>query len=256
MDWSTRRKLGFFAAFFAFIAIVVVILAIPFFNKKPTCSDNKQNGAELGVDCGGACQYLCAESVEPLQTVWVRAVPSGPKRVTAIAYIRNENKTAGVMNAPYKFTVYDSEGKVISIKEGQTQIPANGSIAVVTGQIDIGERKVQSAIFEWTAPLYFSTLSENALASNIETVETKIEKGQASTHLSATLKNTTRLSYKNIPVVVILYNKDDNTVLASRTILDKLGTEEQADVYFSWNLVLQEEISKIEVIPYFQQFAK
>jgi hypothetical protein len=256
MDWSSRRKASFFIVLFGILLVVVGLFAIPFLNKKPTCSDGKQNAAEQGIDCGGACQYLCSELTVPLQTVWARAVASGPKRVTAIAYIRNENKTAGVMKALYKFTVYDSEGKVISIKEGETQIPANGSVAVVTGQIDIGERKVQSTLFEWTAPLYFSILSEEALASNIETVQTKIEKGENSTHLSATLKNTTRLTYKNIPVVVILYNKDDNTVLASRTVLDKLGTEEQADVYFSWNLVLQEEISKIEVIPYFQQFAK
>jgi hypothetical protein len=256
MDWSTRRKLTFFIALFIICIGIIALFAIPFFNRPATCSDNKQNGAEVGVDCGGSCRYLCKEQVSPLKTVWSRSVASGPKRVVAVAYIRNENKTAGVQRAPYKFTVLDNEGKVISIREGETEIPANGNIAVVTTQIDIGERKVQSTIFEWTAPLYFSSLSEEALASNLQTINTKIEKGEVSTHLTATMKNTTRLSYRDIPVVAILYDKNDNTILASRTILDELGQEETGDVYFSWNLPLTEEVTRIEIIPYFKQFAE
>jgi hypothetical protein len=256
MDWATRRKLGFFIVLFIVLIVVLVLFAIPFFNRPPSCSDGKQNAAESGIDCGGSCQYLCSEQQVPLQILWARAVPSGPKRVIAIAYIRNENKTSGVMEAAYKFTVRNNAGVVISIKEGVTEIPANGNIAVVTSQIDIGEGKAQSTVFEWTKPLYYSSLSDDALSANIETIKTDLDTADETTHLTARVRNTTRQTYKNIPVVVILYNKDDNTVVASRTILDSLGPEEEGEVTFSWNLVITEPITKIEIIPYFKQFAE
>lgn len=254
MDWASRKKLTFLAALAVIVIGGALLLIFPLLNRPATCSDKKKNGQEAGVDCGGACQYLCQEQVVPLELVWTRALLSGPKRVNLVAYLRNENKTAGVQKASYKFTVYDNKGDIVVIKEGTTDVAANGNIAIFSGPVDVGERKVQSTTFEWTSPLYFSTLSEKSLTSKIETVDTKLDKTEATTHLYATLRNTTRLEYRAVPVVVILYNKEDNAVLVSRTVLDRLLPEEKTDISFSWNLVLEEDIAKIEVLPYFGQF--
>ena len=174
--------------------------------------------------------------------------------MTRYTYLKNQNKTAGVEIAKYKFTVYDSKGKVIAIKEGDTQIPANGNIAIFSGPIDIGERKVQSTLFEWTTPLYFSSISEKAVVSNIETVDTKLELASTTTSLKATLRNTTRLAYSKTPVVAILYDNDDNALLASRTVLDDLASEDKAEIFFSWNILPTKDIARIEILPYFSQF--
>ncbi len=232
MDWASRRKLAFLSALFVIIFGGAVLLIIPFFNRPPTCSDGKKNAAEAGVDCGGSCQYLCVEQVVPLELVWVRALESGPKRVNLVAYLRNENKTAGIQKASYKFTVYDNKGDVVTIKEGTTDVAANGNIAIFAGPVDIGERRVQSTTFEWTSPLYFSTLSEKSLSSKIETIDTKLTTDSSGTQLYATLRNSTRLEYRSVPVVVILYNKEDNALLVSRTVLDRLLPEEKTDISF------------------------
>lgn len=254
MDWASRRKLAFLTALAVIVIGVVILLLIPLLNKPATCSDKKKNGTEAGVDCGGSCQYLCQEQVVPLELVWTRALVSGPKRVNLVAYLRNENKTAGIQEATYKFTVYDNKGDIVVIKEGKTDVAANGNIAIFSGPVDIGERKVQSTTFEWTSPLYFSTLSEKSLSSKIETIDTKLTTDSSGTQLYATLRNSTRLEYRSVPVVVILYNKEDNALLVSRTVLDRLLPEEKTDISFSWNVVLKEEVAKIEVLPYFGQF--
>ena len=256
MDWATRKRLKYFVLLFLIIFAGVFFLLLPFFNVSPTCTDNKTNGSEAGVDCGGSCKYLCKNQVSEVQTMWARALPSSEGRVALVTYIKNQNKTAGVERAQYKFTLFDSLGKVVAIKEGETQIAANGNIAIFAGPVDIGKRKVQSTNFEWTSPLYFSSLSERALASNIETTKTNLEVASTTTSLTATLRNTTRLEYQKTPVVAILYDKDGNALLASRTILDSLAKESQADIFFTWNTVPGASVVTIEILPYFEQFAK
>jgi hypothetical protein len=256
MDWASRRRTKYFIVLIVLACIAVGFFIFPFLNRPPTCFDNKKNGDEAGIDCGGACQYLCGSQVSEPQIMWTRALPSANKRVALVTYLKNQNKTAGVAVAPYKFTVYDGAGKVIAIKEGQTQIPANGNIAIFAGPIDVGERKVQSTLFEWTKPLYFSSLSEKALSSKLETINTKLDIASTTTNLSVTLRNTTRIEYEQIPVVAILYDKDDNALLASRTILDNLPQESSTDIFFSWNTVPSADVATIEVLPYFQQFEK
>lgn len=254
MDWAARKRAKYFIVISVIGIAVAAVFILPIINRPATCNDNKQNNTEAGVDCGGSCRYLCASQTSLPQILWTRALPSASKRVALVTYLKNQNKTAGVQAAKYKFTVYDSKGKVIAIKEGETQIPANGNIAIFAGPIDIGERKVQSTLFEWTTPLYFSSISEKAIISNIETVDTKLELSSTTTSLKATLRNTTRLAYSKTPVVAILYDNDDNALLASRTILDELVSEDKAEVFFSWNILPIKDIARIEILPYFSQF--
>ena len=256
MDWATRKRLKYFVLLFLIIFAGVFFAVLPLFNVSSTCSDNKKNGTEVGVDCGGTCQYLCSSQVSIPQIMWTRALPSADGRVALVTYIKNQNKTAGVQHATYKFTLFDNLGKVVAIKEGETQISANGNIAIFAGPVDIGKRKVQNTTFEWTSPLYFSTLSDRALLSNIEIVKTNLEIASTTTALSANLRNTTRLEYESVPVVAILYDKDGNALLASRTILDSLAKETSADIFFTWNTVTSSEVASIEVLPYFEQFAQ
>ena len=256
MDWATRNRMKYFVFLILLVLGILASFIIPILNRPPTCSDNKKNGSEVGVDCGGACQYLCASQVTEPQIVWTRALQSAPKRVVLVTYLKNQNKTAGIQSASYKYTVYDNAGKIIAIKEGATQVTSNGNIAIFAGPIDIGERKIQSTLFEWTSPHYFSTLSEKTLSSNIETVNTKLELASTTTSLTATLRNTTRLEYEKVPVVAILYDVDGNALLASRTILDSLSPEDRADVFFSWSVLPTSNVARIEILPYFEEFKK
>ena len=64
MTWATRRR-------FIIVLILVVVfggLAFWHFSSSlfvaPTCSDHKQDGDEVGVDCGGTmCTVMCASQV-------------------------------------------------------------------------------------------------------------------------------------------------------------------------------------------------
>ena len=256
MDWATQKKLKYFFAIIIIVLIGVAMAVFPILNRPATCFDKKQNGNENGIDCGGSCQFLCKSDIVPLNTVWARAVKNADKSVNLVAYIQNQNKTAGVISANYKFTIYDTEGNIIKIEEGETSVPANGNVAIFAGPVDVGERKVQVTTFEWISSLSFSSVTEDATQSVLETTSTELEKATTTTHLTANLRNLKRIEYNKVPVVVVLYDENENAVLVSRTLVDRISPEGTAIASFYWNIGIEEDITKIEVLPYFENFVE
>ena len=110
MSWARRRK----TIYLGTIAIVFMIIAgwvfVAYFNKPPTCSDNKQNQGELGVDCGGPCLLLCPAQYAPLNVLWSRFSKVSDGDYNVLAYIENPNLNASSYNLNYVFKLYDSRG--------------------------------------------------------------------------------------------------------------------------------------------------
>src|SRR5688572_30060791 len=103
MTWSMRRQVIYASILIAFLVIVGTIILYPKLNKPPTCTDRKQNGDELGVDCGGACALACLQVVEPISILWSRAFQVVPGRYNVVAYLENKNKNAVVQKIHYRF---------------------------------------------------------------------------------------------------------------------------------------------------------
>ncbi len=53
--WAFWRRLQYGTGFLVFWSALGVLLYYSFFYQPPTCFDKVQNGAELGMDCGGVC---------------------------------------------------------------------------------------------------------------------------------------------------------------------------------------------------------
>jgi hypothetical protein len=56
--------------------------------------------------------------------------------------------------------------------------------------------------------------------------------------------------------VAVIYDKDENAALASRTVVDGIASDGTATAVFFWNVALMGEVSKIEVIPIISEFVK
>jgi hypothetical protein len=72
--------------------------------------------------------------------------------------------------------------------------------------------------------------------------------------LTATVRNATLENYIKVPVVAIIYDADGNILAASQTIIDSLGPEESASVYFSWPEPFSAAPVKREIIPRINPF--
>ena len=96
ITWSLRRQIIYTIILVGFVSILAYSIIAPSLNRPPTCADNKQNGNETGVDCGGTCARACMSQVEAVSVLWARAFRVIPGRYNAVAYLVNHNKNAAV----------------------------------------------------------------------------------------------------------------------------------------------------------------
>jgi hypothetical protein len=91
-----------------------------------SCVDARQNGAELGVDCGPVCGNFCVPS--DLSPITVSEEPRvfhpAPGTVASYAKIENANQEFGAKSFDYTFTFYDTGGTKLGMKAGRSYIYA------------------------------------------------------------------------------------------------------------------------------------
>jgi hypothetical protein len=139
MSWASRRKIQYILGLLVFISLVVFAFIYPSLTKKPTCFDNKQNGDERGIDCGGSCNLFCSQDVSEPSILWSRAFHVVGNSYNLIALVENKNKNAAISSISYEFKVYDTNNLLIGRKVGTTYIPPNKQFAIFESRFDSGQ---------------------------------------------------------------------------------------------------------------------
>ena len=244
-SWSTKRKYGYF---FALVTLVLIFLGVPAFYvlyTPPTCFDGKQNGAERGVDCGGACVKLCLADFAAPRILWSYSMKIVPGVYNALAYVQNPNQSVQTESISYVFRLYDSEGILIAQRLGSAFIPAGQRIGVFESGIRTGERIPTKTTFEftsepdWRAGVAFTsmrTLSIDLATSTSPRAEVRVQ------------NEAPDRGFSNLIVYIILYDKNDNRVAFSRTIIPKIAATETQTLYFTWPEAFAENIVRSEVL--------
>ncbi len=246
-SWSQRRK-----SVYALIVAVVVIggIGVPafyFFYKAPTCNDGIQNGSEKGVDCGGRCERLCQGAFYQPAVGWTRFEQVAPGLYNLAAYIENRNTTGEAKNVPYKFTLYDDRGVIISDTSGMVTLPPHRNTIAFKGAVNLSKRIPAKALFEFTeAPDWYQ--KPDSLAA-IAVGEKKYEEDDQGSSLTVSMKNTSVYKLKNISVYVVLYDAEGNALGFSKTILDEIPPQGSAIAPFTWPINRHGRVISIEVLP-------
>lgn len=232
-SWATNRKLQYLGI----IALIFLIfVGGPFYffvYQKPTCSDGRKNGSELGVDCGGSCRLLCRQDVsEPVSRWDPRLFKVSEGSYSVLAYFENPNVTGEVLSAPYRFQLYDADGILVTERRNQTFIPKASTFAVFEGNIQTGKRIPTRATFEFTDKLVWTRNLE--VGPDIQITNKALIKDDSSPRVDATVSNRSLGDVPNIELVAIVYDGSGNAIGSSRTFLEDLGKGESKNVVFTW----------------------
>jgi hypothetical protein len=256
MTWGLKRQIFYVVILILFFSIFGFLIIYPKLNKAPSCVDKKQNGDEIGIDCGGSCPNFCFNQTDTVSILWARAFRVVPGRYNAVAYIVNHNKNAAVEKVNYKFRFADTNNIYIGKREGSTFIPPAGNFAIFEPGIDIGNSIPVYVTFEFTqAPQWLQVSEEKMdqlkiLVSNIE-----LSDETTSPKLSANIKNNSLFTIPNMNVITILYDANRNAISASRTYLDKINPLQIANINFTWPEPFSEKVIAKEIIPMFNIFS-
>lgn len=234
MTWATRRKLQYLSGFFGFILVILFIFLYPVIFKKPTCTDLKQNGTEIGVDCGGSCSLMCKESVSDPVVLWSRAFNVVGSTYNLVALIENQNRNSAIESIPYEFRAYDEKNRLLGRKQGTTFIPPNKQFAVFEARFDSGESKIKSVTFEFISPFVWvkKEPTVNSLPIYVDNIILGDDKKSPS--LSARIKNESIHDLPSFEAVAILYDEVGNAINVSKTVKEELPSGQNTTVFFTW----------------------
>lgn len=238
MTWASKRQLKYFSGFILIVALIVFALIYPLIFKKPTCTDNKQNGTETGVDCGGACLLMCLAEVSDPVILWSRAFPVVGSNYNLVAFIENRNKNSGVYSAPYEFRIYDANNKLLGRRQGNTFIPPNQQFAVFESRFDAGASELKSVTFEFLPPLVWIKKEPTLQTLPIRVSNIVFDDNKDTPNLSAVISNDSIYDLPEFDVIAILYDGENNAINASKTHKDKLASGNNLSVVFTWPEVL------------------
>ena len=255
MTWAFKRQAFYLVVLILFFGVFGFLIISPKLNKTPTCFDNKQNGTETGVDCGGSCAIACLAQTDPVSILWARAFRVIPGRYNAVAYFENHNKNTVINKINYRFRFADGNNVYIGKREGSTFIPPSGKFAIFEPGIDVGNSIPVYTTLEFTqTPDWIQVSQEKINRLEILVSNINLINEQTSPVLSATVKNNSFFVIPEIDIVAILYDANRNVVSASRTYLDSLRAEEIKDINFTWPEPLPSKIVAKEIIPMYNIF--
>ena len=244
MSWSSKKKLTYI--FVAVLVVTIVLGVVVFFvlYKSPTYQDNKQNQAEEGIDCGGPCLTVCGfEVINPI-IHWSRVSKMFEKAYRVTALIENPNVSAEAYAVSYLFKIYDEDGLLVAEDRGETFIPANKTFPVLSGTINVGNRVPAKAIFEFTEkPSWLETVPGAEVF--IESIQFLEKHGLP--RVSALVKNKSVKDIKNVELVVLLLDSENNLINSSKTVLDVVRKNSSEEVIFTWPTAFEREVIKVDI---------
>jgi hypothetical protein len=246
-SWATRRKSLYFVIFLLALGLFVGVPTFFTFYTPATCSDNKQNQNERGIDCGGPCAKLCTEDYAPLVYMWQRFVEVSPGLYNVLAYIENPNLSVVSGPTPYMFKLYDKDGILITERRGSASIPPGKKFAIFEPVLQTLQRKPYRATFEFTsAPLWRRVSSD--LIIGISNVDVINDSNTGLPRVEATITSQSSDSFKNVEAVAIIYDKMGNVVNFSKTVIDNFPPSSSQNLFFTWPTVFSTTSSKVEIL--------
>lgn len=255
LSWGARRQLIVVMGFIAILLLIAAAIIIPKLTKEPTCFDNKQNGSELGVDCGGGCAKICGFQTADVVVRWAGVFPVTPTVSNAVAYIQNPNIAAAARNVPYQFKIYDEDHQFITERNGVAYIAPNGASAIFEGGIQVGTRTPKFAEFRFTTDPLWVSLDPRVSTINVVPSNPVLENETTKPKLTGTISNVSdRYSVSDIIVIAIAYDSEDNAVAASQTTVPGLAPAGSSEVFFTWPNPFKGDVVRTELIPRYDVF--
>lgn len=234
MSWASKRQFKYFSGFILFIALIVFAIVSPIIFKKPTCLDNKKNGTETGIDCGGSCSLMCKSDISDPSVLWSRAFLVVGSNYNLVAFVENRNKSSAVLTASYEFRIYDTDNKLLGRREGKTFIPPNQQFAVFESRFDSDQSKIKTVTFEFLSPLIWVKKSPTLQTLPIFVNNIIFDNNKDTPNLSAVVNNNSIYDLGEFDVIAILYDAERNAINASKTHKDNLLSNNNLPVVFTW----------------------
>ncbi len=226
------------AGYLAFLALIVLAVYYIWFKPAPTCFDNKQNGTETGIDCGGVCQACELKNLVALDASWIKYFPAG-NQTAIVAKINNANIRWAAESFSYALDIYGIGGNKIKTITGNSFI-YSGEIKYLfelleTDSKNISDVKISFSASNWKQDIEFP----KPLLTQVRGIKTEASQG-GGVGVSGFVLNNNAFNLSKLGIIGFLSNSSDIQISASRTQLENIPafTEKSFKINFPKNFSL------------------
>ncbi len=244
--WSTKRRFIYGGSVLVVLLGVILLLAWNFLYKAPTCFDGRMNGDEMGVDCGGSCENLCSNNTLAPTVIWARVFNISGDVYSATALIENPNINSSSAKANYEFRLFDENNRPILVESGSTSIPKNKRFAVFETGIVVRNVVPRYAEFRFTG--FSPWQRDETTEPEIDIRYSTVENSSSSPRLLGTVTNRSIADIKEVELVVLIIDSDENVIGTSRTYVTDLFRGQTQDFVFTWQKPFPRPVSVINII--------
>jgi len=201
--------------------------------KAPTCFDNFKNGDETGIDCGGSCSLVCsAEALAPVIRSDPRIFEVYPGVYSLLTFVENHNIDSTALNVPYKFKVYDVNGKLLAERSSLVTLTRNKTSAIFEGPVVASSSRPAKVTFELSKNIIWT--KDKSPAPELTVTHSPLLDADKSPLIEAKVTNKSTKDLQNIEIVAVILDGRDNAIAASRSFVERLKSSASEDVFFTW----------------------
>lgn len=234
MEWSQKRRI-LYSLIFA--GVILLLAAYPLYrtvNPTPSCFDSRQNGDEVGLDCGGSCNLYCADQIKELRVVWSKAFQVIPGRYDLGAYVENPNPAAGVKNVHYTLRMLDSAGQLLAEGKGETEVAPSSTFLLFVSNVSATGTPDRVDV-EFSRADLVSWVKAQAVPSTLISKNQSLKNTDTKPRFDATLLNTDLVNDAGYASVgAIIYDAARHPVAISQTYIESVPKGGTQDVFFTW----------------------
>lgn len=249
LTWSGKRQLIISSIGGVFILFFLYLLVSPYFKTPASCFDGRQNGTELGLDCGGSCALLCPFQGKNIIVRWARSFIVTDNIYNAVAYVENQNVDSAVESISYEFKLYDKDNVFISSRKGQTFIGPLGKFLIFEPSVDVGNRPVAKTLFSFTSTPEWTVIDKRVSTYPLFVRDVKLSESSSGPKIEANIVNDSIYKISDLDVVALIYDKDGNVIATSKTYLESVDKNSSEAVFFTWPSPFEAEVGRMEVFP-------
>ncbi len=234
MEWSQKRKILYAGAT---VLVLILLAAYPIYRvafPPSTCLDQKQNGDELGVDCGGVCALYCPFQVKEPRIVWAKAFLVSPGLYDVGVYVENPNTNAGIRNARYVIHVFDATGKILADRAGSIEIAPSSTALIFEGSfaLDTMPSKVE---IEFNKDDIKQFVKAQATPSIVTAKNQTLKNIDTKPRFDAILLNTDLVNdVGRIDLGAVIYDASRRPIAISRTYVEGIPRASELPIFFTW----------------------
>ncbi len=234
MEPRTQRQIIYGALFSAIFIVIIFYIVSRFVSFSGTCFDNKQNGNEEGIDCGGRCISCEEKNLKAPQILKTQFFKEKEGIYDVVSQIKNLNQNFAATSFDYKFIFYNQQGDDIFEKSGTSWfLPRENKYIIENGlrvnknfdRVDFVIENLKWQAFNKNLPQFiFSNISFGAVPSP----------GVGFYQVSALVNSRSIQDFRDVTINAVLFDNQDNILSVNKTKIANFRSSETKSLLIKW----------------------